>query len=217
MSHKRSTGRLRDALKRMLGEKAAVLPDADNAEGRSGRITRRLAFQIAALLAITVGSFMLALNQEWVQRFSHWGYASSFLISLISNATVVLPAPGLVVVFALGANLNPILLGVAAGCGSALGELTGYLAGATGGDLIGRRGVNARLKYLTERYTTPVLFVLALVPTPVFDVAGILSGAMGLPVYRFLAPVAGGKIIKHILIAYAGAGSFPLLRSLLGL
>ena len=63
----------------------------------------------------------------------------------------------------------------------------------------------------------PALFVLALLPTPLFDVAGILAGAMRLPMHRFLAPVISGKIIKYILFAYFGAESVPLIRSLFGL
>ena len=209
-------GRFRSALNWMTGGEATVESGEKIARNAPRRNPFQLILQLCALLVITAGSIWLALNGEWVQRFSHWGYAGSFLISLISNATVVLPAPGLLVVLALGANLNPILLGVVAGFGSALGELSGYLAGATGGDLIRQRGVNTRLHKLTTSYTMPVLFVLAILPTPLFDVAGILAGAIRLPIHRFLIPVISGKIIKHILFAYLGAGSVPLIRSLFG-
>lgn len=186
-------------------------------EEEPARRRLRIVLQILALAVITVGSYWLAVNEELVLRFSHLGYASSFLITLISNATVILPAPGMVVVMALGASLNPVLLGITAGCGSALGELSGYLAGKTGGELIGKKGVHAKLRDLTARYTMPVLFLLSILPTPLFDVAGILAGAMGLPIHRFLIPVTAGKIIKHIVFALAGAEALPLLKGLLGL
>ena len=216
MNRTRIRGRLRDALNRMRGGEATAETGEKIAEDAPGRKPLQLILQLFALLVITAGSIWLALNGEWVQRFSHWGYAGSFLISLISNATVVLPAPGLFVVLALGANLNPVLLGVVAGCGSGLGELSGYLAGATGGDLILQRGINSRLHKLTTRYTMPVLFGLAILPTPLFDVAGILAGAIRLPLHRFLVPVIIGKIIKHIIFAFLGAGFIPLIRSMFG-
>ena len=217
MNRSRTLGRLRNALNWMTGAEATAEDIEERPAGASGRKPLQLIVQVCALLAITAASIWLALNGEWVERFSHWGYAGSFLISLISNATIVLPAPGLLVVLALGANLNPILLGVVAGCGSGLGELSGYLAGAAGGELVRQRGVNRRLHNLTTRYTMPALFVLALLPTPLFDVAGILAGAMRLPMHRFLAPVISGKIIKYILFAYFGAESVPMIRSLFGL
>jgi len=129
---------------------------------------------------------------------------------------VILPAPGLAVVLSLGASLNPLLLGIVAGCGSGIGELSGYLAGATGSEMFRKRRIDSRLHRLTTRYTMPVLFVLAIIPTPLFDVAGILAGAIRLPIHRFLLPVITGKIIKHVLVAYLGAESIPLIRSMLG-
>jgi len=173
--------------------------------------------QIIGVLAIVVGAFWLGTQRELVQRFSQWGYASSFLISLIGSATVILPAPGLALIIALGAHLNPVLLGIVAGCGSGLGELTGYFAGKAGRDLVSQQGrFNATLHKMTTRYTTPVLFVLAILPLPVFDFAGILAGALRLPVLRFLTIVISGKIIKHIGAAYLGAEFFEMVLSRFG-
>ena len=135
--------------------------------------------QIVGVLAIVVGAFWLGTQRELVQRFSQWGYLSSFLISLIGSATVILPAPGLALILALGAHLNPVLLGVVAGFGSGLGELSGYLAGKAGRNLVSRQGrFNSILHHMTTHYTSPVLFFLAILPLPVFDFAGILAGAL---------------------------------------
>ena len=173
--------------------------------------------QIIGILAIVVGAFWLGTQRELVQRFSQWGYVSSFLISLIGSATVILPAPGLALIIALGAHLNPVLLGVVAGCGSGLGELTGYFAGKAGRDLVSQQGrSNATLHKITTRYTTPVLFGLAILPLPVFDFAGILAGALRMPVLRFLTIVISGKIIKHVGAAYLGAEFFEMVLSRFG-
>ena len=173
--------------------------------------------QIIGVLAIVVGAFWLGTQRELVQRFSQWGYLSSFLISLIGSATVILPAPGLALILALGAHLNPVLLGVVAGFGSGLGELSGYLAGKAGRNLVSRQGrFNSILHHMTTRYTSPVLFFLAILPLPVFDFAGILAGALRMPILRFLTIVISGKIIKHVGAAYLGAEFFEMVLSRYG-
>lgn len=170
------------------------------------------ALQIFGILAIVVGAFWLGTQRELVQQFSQWGYLSSFLISLIGSATVILPAPGLALILALGAHLNPVLLGIVAGVGSGLGELSGYLAGKAGRNLVSKEGrFNAFLHHMTTRFTTPALFILAILPLPIFDFAGILAGALRMPVLRFLGVVICGKIIKHALAAYLGAEFFEMV------
>ena len=67
--------------------------------------------------------------RDHVEEFAELGFFGAFLIMLIANATVILPAPGLAVIFAMGAVLNPLGVGLSAGLGGALGEVTGYLAG----------------------------------------------------------------------------------------
>ena len=192
----------------------AVKQDQDSS-GPNPWIT---ALQVLGILAIVFGAFWLGTQRELVQRFSQWGYLSSFLISLIGSATVILPAPGLALILALGAHLNPLLLGVVAGIGSGLGELSGYLAGKAGRNLINREGrFNTFLHNMTTRFTSPALFILAILPLPIFDFAGILAGALRMPVLRFLAVVISGKIIKHALAAYVGAEFFEMLLSNFGL
>ena len=41
----------------------------------------------------------------------------------------------------------------------------------------------------------PAYFVLAIPPVPLFDVAGILAGAIRLPVLPFPVPVISDKIV----------------------
>jgi hypothetical protein len=46
-----------------------------------------------------------------------------------------------------------------------------------------------------------MVFVLAVVPNPVFDLAGVAAGALRMPVGGYLAAVATGKVIKNVAIA----------------
>ena len=69
---------------------------------------------------------------EEIQRARAYGYAGGFVVSILGGITVI-PAPSLVVTFALGRVLNPIYVGLISGFGEALGGITVYLTGAGGG------------------------------------------------------------------------------------
>jgi membrane protein YqaA with SNARE-associated domain len=169
-----------------------------------------------AVGAILLVSLWLALHPEWVLRLGRWGYLGAFLISLVASATIILPAPGIAVVIAMGTALDPVLLGIVAGLGSAIGELSGYVAGASGRALIPeeRRGQVEQLRGLTSRYGALVLAVLAAIPFPLFDFAGIVAGMLRMRVISFLVAVAIGKSIKYIILILAGAGPIYLLQRL---
>ena len=158
----------------------------------------------------------LALNPAWVEWAGQWGYAGAFLISLIASATIVLPAPGLAVVIAMGTALDPIILGVVGGIGSAVGELSGYIAGANGTALIPpnqRRHVE-RLDRLVRRHGAWLLFGMSAIPFPLFDVAGMIAGALRMRISSFLIAVAAGKSIKYIILILLGSNSIAYLSNL---
>jgi uncharacterized membrane protein YdjX (TVP38/TMEM64 family) len=50
-----------------------------------------------------------------------------------------------------------------------------------------------------------IVFVLAAIPNPVFDLAGIAAGVVRMPVAVYFLAAAAGKIIKNVVVA-GGAG-----------
>lgn len=170
----------------------------------------------ATILAIALVSLWLALNPEWVMRLGRWGYVGAFLISLFASATIILPAPGIAVVVAMSAALDPVTLGIVAGLGSAVGELSGYIAGASGRALVPerQRAQVERLHTLTNRYGALLIFVLAAIPLPLFDFAGIVAGMLRMNIAAFVVAVGLGKSIKYILLIWIGAGPLYLLQHL---
>lgn len=139
-----------------------------------------------------------------------------FVISAISNATLILPVPGLAIT-ALAATLaSPLVIGLVVGSGQTLGEMTGYLAGYSGKDLIDESPRYAQLVKWMDRYGTATIFVLAVTPNPLFDVAGIIAGASHMPLWRFLLPAGAGKIIKNLVIAFAAALGVDWILTLFG-
>jgi uncharacterized membrane protein YdjX (TVP38/TMEM64 family) len=54
------------------------------------------------------------------------------------------------------------------------------------------------------RYGLFAIFIFALIPNPLFDLAGIAAGTTRIPVWAFLLACFLGKTVRFILIAYMG-------------
>ncbi|MHB0856234.1 MAG: YqaA family protein [Anaerolineae bacterium] len=169
---------------------------------------------LALLFSLAITTLILVYRRE-IANLSHYGYLGVFLISMIGNATVILPVPSLAVVFAGGGVLNPILVGLVAGVGEPIGELTGYLAGYGGSAAIENRETFERLKGRLERHGFITIFVLSALPNPLFDLAGISAGMMHYPVQKFLLACWLGKTLKALTIAFIGSLSVGWLNALL--
>ena len=163
--------------------------------------------RIAALLSVLTITVTIVLNREKFTEIAALGYIGAFLVMLLSNATLILPAPGLVFVFALGASLNPLLVGLCAAAGAALGELTGYITGFSGVTVLEKTTVLKRLTMWMDAHGSWTVFILSIVPNPFFDVAGFLAGTGRMSVWRFLGVSFAGKLIQATLVSLAGAYS----------
>ncbi len=166
---------------------------------------------LLAVIAISVYIFMIR-NQA--DKFAAYGYPGIFLISVLANATLLLPAPGVAIVFAMGSVFNPFLVGLVAAAGSTIGELSGYLAGFSGQVIAERTKMYDRIEHWMEHYGMLTIFILAAIPNPFFDLGGMAAGALKMPIHKFLISCLLGKIIKMLIFAYAGAYSITWLINL---
>ena len=160
--------------------------------------------RVLTALAVMAALGAALLYRDRIDELEEYGYAAVFLVGLISNATLILPVPGLAVSSALGGIFNPWIVGLVGGLGQALGELTGYMAGYSGQTWLDEHPRYNRMVCWMQRYGVVAVFVLALLPNPVFDVAGMIAGVLRLGVWRFLISCAAGKIIKNIGFAMLG-------------
>ncbi len=169
-----------------------------------GDWVRALGPLAVAILFSLVIIFLITRLKGQIETLKGYGYLGAFVIGFLGNATVILPAPSLAFTTALGSVLNPLLVGVAAGAGEALGEMTGYLAGISGKVLIENRTRYETVQGHMDRHGGWVFFALAAVPNPLFDIAGIAAGMIRFPVWKFLLSAWAGKTLKAILFAGAG-------------
>jgi len=156
---------------------------------------------LLAVIGITVYIFSI---RNRVADFERLGYAGAFLIALMANATVLLPAPGVAIIYAMGGIFNPFGVGLAAGTGGAMGELSGYLAGFSGQAVIENSKTFLRFQPLIEKYGGWAILLLSAVPNPFFDLAGIAAGIAKMPLRTFLFFTWVGQIIKMTTFSLAG-------------
>lgn len=169
--------------------------------------------RVAALLAVIAITLYVYNIRGRVDEFERFGYAGIFLIALMANATVLLPAPGVAIIYAMGAVFNPLWVGLAAGTGGALGELSGYLAGFSGQAMVEKTDMYERFQPWVDRYGGWAILVLSAIPNPFFDVAGIAAGIAKMPVQTFLVFTWVGQIIKMSTFAIAGHYSLEWLTN----
>jgi len=160
-----------------------------------------------AVIGITLYVFSI---RNRVEQFAVLGYPGVFLVALLANATVLLPAPGVAVIYAMGAIFNPFGVGIAAGTGGALGEVSGYLAGFSGQAVVERTDIYHRVRPWVEKYGGWAILVLSAIPNPFFDFAGIAAGIAKMPLRTFLVFTWIGQLIKMTAFALAGHYSITL-------
>lgn len=173
-----------------------------------------------ALVIFFVGfTAYIALNREQItfERLSSLGYLGAFLMAWIGSTTVLLPIPHLAFTFTMGSVLVPWWIGLCAGFGDSLGELWGYVAGYAVEDLVDRWKVYPRIEGWVLKHGMLTIFLMGVVPMPLFDMAGMAAGATGMPVWKFYLATLSGKTIKAIVMAWAGYYGIAWLGDLLGL
>ena len=167
-------------------------------------------FRIFAFVFVLGLTGVLFYYRDQVGKFEELGYPGIFLISLLSNATIILPVPGIIVTSAMGTIFNPFWVAIAAGTGATLGEISGYLLGFSGQGVIENKKWYDRICNWMRKFGDITVFLLALIPNPLFDIAGLVAGALKLPVWRFLVWTLLGKTIKMMAFAYGGASIMAL-------
>lgn len=171
---------------------------------------RLTAVRIAVILAVVGLTIVLFVFKDKVSQLGAFGYPGIFLVSILSNATLILPVPGVIFTSAMGAVFNPLLVALAAGTGATLGEITGYMAGFSGQAVIENRQWYERVTGWMKRYGDVVILGLAFVPNPVFDIAGMVAGALRMPLWRYFIFSWIGKVGKMLLFAYGGLSVLKL-------
>jgi uncharacterized membrane protein YdjX (TVP38/TMEM64 family) len=165
---------------------------------------------LALIIVVAITIFVFSIRDK-AEDLTIYGYPGIFFIAFLAYATVLLPAPGIAVVFAMGGVFNPFWVGMVAGAGGALGEFSGYLAGFSGQAVIERANIYDRMVQWVEKYGILAVIFLSAIPNPFFDLTGIAAGALKMQPVKFLFSVWIGVTIKMMIFSWAGASTLPWL------
>ena len=169
------------------------------------------------ILGLVIGAIVTALLLRNNFGASEVGYGAVALSALVASAGLLIPVPALATVCATAIFLNPFLVGLIAGTAEAAGELSGYYLGYTGRGLLAKSRIYQRLEGSIYRWGWLLIFIVSLIPNPIFDVVGIAAGALRYSIWGFLAVVWTGKVLKFLIFAYACTAGADWLTGVFGI
>ncbi len=159
------------------------------------------------LMGLALASISLAVIlfrfSSYLETLGNWRYLGVAAAEFANSAMMIFPTPASAYTFAMGASLNPLLVGLVGGAAATAGEMIGYNIGFRGNSVIADKPGVQRFSAWTERWGTTALLVCASLPVP-FDIAGVWAGATRYPLARFIPIVFIGKTIRATGIALAG-------------
>ena len=177
-----------------------------------------LSFGLYFLLQYLMARFSLS-----VEGLATTAYLVVFVTTLVSNASILVPVPifvGIMIAAAKAASevspWGPVLIALTATSAGTLGEITGYYAGYLGKKIIITEATPGYEKLVAwmKRHGMLAVFLLSLQPILPFDIAGLISGASRIPLWKFVLPCWAGKFPKYLLGCYFGATFLSLLPPL---
>jgi len=174
------------------------------------------------VLGLSVGlyfllRYLMAYFNLSVEGLATTAYLVVFVTSLVGNASIIIPVPIFVgVMITAASKWNPVLIALIASSAGTLGEITGYYVGYLGKKIIVTEATPGYEKLVgwMKRHGILAIFLLSLQPILPFDIAGLISGASRIPLWKFILACWAGKFPKYLAGCYIGGAVLSLLPPL---
>lgn len=147
-------------------------------------------------------SLLVWVNRDLIETYSYASYSMVLLLSVLTHLTVVFPAPTYAVALSMGLVLHPIWVGIIMGLGAGLGESLPYAMGRFG---FSKEKIQNHLLLKLKNKAFMSVFVMAVLPNPLFDLAAIASGSLRVSYPIFVSATILGKSIRFCLLALISA------------
>jgi len=146
------------------------------------------------------------------------GYLGAFIISLLGTASIFLVTPYQMIIFGMGAVLNPLPLIILSALGAAIGEFVSYVVGYGGRKILKKK----YKKYLAfgekwfkkNGFLTVMIFAATPLPD---DVVGLIAGFEEYDKKKYLLGCFIGKLIITAIIVFAGRYSIEAVLNYVGM
>lgn len=132
-------------------------------------------------------AFFITINPD---PFLKLGLFGVFAYNTINSGLLLIPV--------LEKEFNLLALVLVSSLGNIINTTIYYLIGYTSKTMFSGVTIVTKLKSLIRRFGLIVVFVLALLPLPI-DIAGLLSGYIGIPYKKFIIVVFSGRSIAFLL------------------
>ncbi|MBU5688640.1 MAG: VTT domain-containing protein [Candidatus Aenigmarchaeota archaeon] len=144
------------------------------------------------------------------------GYIGLAITSLLSSA-LFLPFPLPILVFTLGANMNPFLVGLIAAFFSSVGSSVKYLIGLGGKELLEKKYEKEikTVRQAFEKYNFFWwLFAVGLTPFP-DDPVSIFCGIVKYDFKKYFFAMFLGRLMLYMIVSFAGYYSISAIINLI--
>lgn len=160
----------------------------------NGKFRRKL--EILFIATVVILSVVIFSLRDKIEQVSDISYLGLFMLCFLANSTVLLPAPSLMIAASCALIMNPFLVALFAALGSTLGEFVGYAFGTITKDLSPefQKFLDKMANKIHNQ--TVLVFTLAVLPLPLFDIIGIYSGGTKMNLIKFSVACFIGKFIK---------------------
>jgi membrane protein YqaA with SNARE-associated domain len=158
----------------------------------------------ALLIAFNVAVYLAPIDYGALTSFA---YVGAFVVTFLANALVAIPIPYIPIIAHIGATADSAAIVVALGAlGSVLGESVAFLIGRSQQGLVSEHPMYRRFHGLADRKWLAglVLFALAVPLNPLFDVAGLIAGAIGMRYRVFFVAVFTARMLRLAGIIWLG-------------
>ncbi|MFH0714224.1 MAG: VTT domain-containing protein [Candidatus Diapherotrites archaeon] len=150
-----------------------------------------------------------------------YGLLGVFLAALACNATIFIPIPFEILLFALAASGQFFLpaLVLASAFGAALGEISSYLVGWGGKSLMEKTGAKHVKQWhdavkKVESKGMAAIVLLAFIPFLPFDLVALAAGYVRFNFSKYFVASLIGKIARYSLVALAGFYGVQIVQQL---
>lgn len=166
-------------------------------------------YAIGVFLLSIVLSIAFYVFRDYFKDASSLGLLGLFIVNFISSATFFVSAPAFLTIIAGGNLYSPILVAIIAAGGACLGDMLGFAFGHSGRKLTKKKLDRYKsIRFLEKhfhRHGALIIFIIAIIPNPFFDVVGILAGVLNYSPVKFFTVMLVGRFIRYWVLAQVGS------------
>ena len=176
---------------------------------------------LAALIVVILFAIFIFQNSHLVtELIQGYGLVGLLIASVIANASIFLPVPIDILIFAVAAQLDSFIelfaVAFVTGFGAAIGEMTAYIMGLLGVKTFekAKRSEFIQINVIRDKLSkSGVIFIFlgALTPFP-FDIIGITAGLIKYDLKKFFVAALLGKFVRYLIIGIAALYGVSFVR-----